>query len=152
LLLDYEEYQRLKAIEQKFNQLTSSSIRSDKASTSKSSTQEGYGLDEDAIAKIASLVTDHIRKEEAKAGHEVTLPAVKFDSQILHNDLNDSQDQKRLLKKVPKKFHASAENLLKAFEDRPNEITWDSSGINQVVRTSVIVRLCLYAEKFGKYV
>ena len=130
LLIDYDEYQRLKAIELKFNQSSSKDIESEnKPTTSKSaSVQQGFGLDEDAIANIASLVTERLRKTEATAGHIVTSPPVKFDSQIYRNNLNDTYDQRRLLKKVPKKFCVNAEHLLKAFEDRPNELTWDSSG------------------------
>lgn len=42
--------------------------------------------------------------------------------------MNDQFDEQALLKKVPKPFKKNAALLLKEFDQRPNEITWDSAG------------------------
>lgn len=113
--------------------------------------QSGFGLDCDFISKITSLIDSRLAKQqEANArptvvptykfyqpttpvtvtsvGHDNTVPPVPFDCQIFQNDLNDTFDHKNLLKKVPKNFQEQAKNLLKALDERSNELTWDSSG------------------------
>ena len=59
-------------------------------------------------------------------------------------DLNDTFDEDTLLKTVPKRFKEKAIELLKKFDERPNELTWDASGniyINeQVIPNSNIFR------------
>ena len=122
-------------------------------STSHSKEQEGYGgPDADFISKIASLVKDQLSKERLQESEtnirpivaneqfyrlplvsssvmpENTTPPVPFDTQIAQNDLNDCFDHKHLLRRVPKKFQTKARNLLNAIDERPNELTWDSSG------------------------
>ena len=57
-----------------------------------------------------------------------TLPPVHFSNPLFENDLNDSFDENSLLKKVPRLFKKKASLLLKAFDERANEITWDASG------------------------
>ena len=57
-----------------------------------------------------------------------TTPPTHFSNPLFENDLNDSFDENGLLKKVPKLFKKKASLLLKAFDERANEITWDASG------------------------
>ena len=57
-----------------------------------------------------------------------TTPPLPFSTPIFDTDLNDSFDEQKLLKTVPKSFKKNASELLKQFDARPNEITWDSAG------------------------
>jgi len=57
-----------------------------------------------------------------------TVPPINFSNVIRQNDLNDSFDENALLKKVPKPYKKKAALLLKTFDERPNELTWDSAG------------------------
>lgn len=64
-----------------------------------------------------------------------TVPPIPFDSQVFQNDMNNSFDHKILLKRVPSKFQDRAKALIYAFDERPNDLTWDSAGnvfVNQV--------------------
>ena len=51
-----------------------------------------------------------------------------FTTPIVETDMNDSFDEVNLLKKIPKPFKKNAALLLKEFDKRPNELTWDSNG------------------------
>jgi len=51
-----------------------------------------------------------------------------FAAQIRQNDLADNFDSSRLLKLVPKRFKAQAAILLKAFDERAAELTFNSDG------------------------
>ena len=57
-----------------------------------------------------------------------TTPPSHFSNPLFQNDMNDAFDENALLKKVPKLFKKKASLLLKAFDERANEITWDASG------------------------
>ena len=57
-----------------------------------------------------------------------TEPPPHFTTPIVETDMNDSFDEVNLLKKVPKPFKKNASLLLKEFDQRPNELTWDSNG------------------------
>ena len=57
-----------------------------------------------------------------------TFPPLNFDNKVQQNDLNDRFDETGLLKRIPKPFKKKASALLQIFDERPNEITWDSSG------------------------
>ena len=57
-----------------------------------------------------------------------TTPPTHFSNPLFENDLNDSFDENALLKRVPKLFKKKASLLLKAFDERANEITWDAAG------------------------
>ena len=57
-----------------------------------------------------------------------TTPPPHFSTPIVETDMNDSFDEQALLKKVPKPFKKNATLLLKEFDQRPNELTWDSNG------------------------
>lgn len=51
-----------------------------------------------------------------------------YENKVVPIDLNDSFDRKSLLKEIPSASKKKAESLLIAFDDRPNELTWDSKG------------------------
>ena len=57
-----------------------------------------------------------------------TTPPPHFSTPIVETDMNDSFDEQALLKKIPKPFKQNASRLLKEFDQRPNELTWDSNG------------------------
>jgi len=59
---------------------------------------------------------------------ENTTPPLNFGVTLTETDLNDSFDEQALLKRIPKAHQKNAGSLLKSFDERPNEITWDSSG------------------------
>lgn len=46
-------------------------------------------------------------------------------------------DEKRLLKYVPSKYHRQATTLLKQFDNRGNELTWNSNGTIFIDQTSI---------------
>ena len=126
--------------------------------TSTSDAQVGAGTslldNSDFVSKIADLVSKRIgqplpststaafrpnnpnwkfyEKAEPTVTSEVevakTTPPIHYSNIIRQNDLNDVYDENALLKKVPKPFKKKALLLLKIFDERPNELTWDSSG------------------------
>lgn len=52
-----------------------------------------------------------------------------FPNLILKDDLNDQFDEIELLRRIPKAHKDNALKLLKFFDDRANELTWNSSGV-----------------------
>ena len=47
----------------------------------------------------------------------------------LKNDENDSFDEKRLIRLIPSRHKKQATILLQEFNDRGNELTWNSDGV-----------------------
>lgn len=130
---------------------TSSNTTTDLPQSSKFLAQFGTG--DEFITKVADLVTKRIHQNVVpKPGHfrpsdpnwrfyETAQPTVvseevqpntnppnNFANPLFQNDLNDSYDETHLLKTVPKPSRKNAASLLKAFDERANELTWDSSG------------------------
>jgi len=66
-----------------------------------------------------------------------TAPPPHFSNELHENDLNDSFDENQLLRFVPKRFKQKAKVLLQNFDDRPNELTWDSAGTIYADQTSI---------------
>jgi hypothetical protein len=62
---------------------------------------------------------------------------IAYDSKVLKNDENDVFDEERLLKSLNLGHHNKAKLLLKYFNERPNEFTWNSSGVIFIDQTSV---------------
>ena len=118
-----------------------------------SSAQFGAGPNDAFINQVADLVTKKIQGNNSVPSphfnlvnpnwkyYEIAQPTVvstdstpntrppdHFSNPIFTIKSNDSFDEKHLLKKVPKPFQNNAALLLKAFDERPNELTWDSSG------------------------
>lgn len=120
-----------------------------------STQQEGFGLDADFVAKVASVVTSQLSKlnslqEIAKLkplpsqslSEVVVQPAntvapVKFDTQVFQNDLNSSFDHKALLHTIPSKYRQSGKSLLEAFDQRANDLTWDAIGTIYIDSVSI---------------
>lgn len=58
-----------------------------------------------------------------------TTPQNNFGIPVEQNQLNDTFDCKQLLKVVPKLYKQKAKALLDIFEERPNDVTFDTKGI-----------------------
>ena len=82
-----------------------------------------YEISEPTIT--SEVITDH------------TPPPQAFGSAIKQNDLADQFDAKRLLSLIPKRFKKQAEVLVKAFDDRAEEFTFDSNGTIFIDATSL---------------
>jgi len=119
--------------------------------TSQLDTQQQIGGNfnaEQFVEKIASIVTDRLSKnvqfrsaQPNWRSYEISEPTItsevipsssvqppSFAAQIRQNDLADNFDSSRLLKLVPKRFKAQAAILLKAFDERAAELTFNSDG------------------------
>lgn len=68
---------------------------------------------------------------------ENTAPPAHFNNPVCENDLNDSFDENQLLRFVPKRFRQKAKDLLTIFDERPDELTWDSAGVIYIDQTSI---------------
>jgi len=85
-----------------------------------------------------------------------TTPPVHFGVVLKETDLSDRFDEDALLRKIPKSHHKNAALLLKAFDERPNELTWDSTGNiyidEKVIPEANIFELFpqLFKKKIGK--
>lgn len=60
---------------------------------------------------------------------EITTPPFPYENKLTPIDQNDSFDRTSLLKKIPTSSRKRAEQLLIAFDSRPNELTWDCKGV-----------------------
>ena len=101
------------------------------------------------VDKIASIVTEKVTKNlQFRAAqpfwrnYEISEPTITsqvvsatgippepFGSNIKQNDLADQFDANHLLKGIPKRFKLKAETLLKAFDERAAEFTFNTDGI-----------------------
>jgi len=122
--------------------------------------QQGFGiLDADFVSRIATAVSAQLAKQEQEKNlahtrpivsnyqyyekslplttsdvqPALTTPPVQFDTQVFQNAMNNSFDQKRLLKLIPNPYKKSAKSLLEILDQRANELTWDSSGCNKIL-------------------
>lgn len=55
-------------------------------------------------------------------------PNIQYPNAILNDDLNDNFDETQLLALVSKPYKIKAKALLEQFDERGNELTWNSSG------------------------
>jgi len=117
------------------------------------SKQEGTGAsilsNSKFVEELAEVVSKKLRQSEPKQNLPITAfwrnyerstptvvseipqdttPPLNFGVEVKETVLNDTYDEQALLKKIPKIFHKKATVLLKAFDERPNELTWDSTG------------------------
>ena len=99
--------------------------------------------------KIASIVTEKVTKnlqfraaQPLWRNYEVSEPTITsqvvsdrgippeaFGSNIKQNDLADQFDANHLLKVIPKRYKLRAQTLLKAFDERAAEFTFNSDGV-----------------------
>ena len=101
--------------------------------------QQGFGnSDEDTIEHIVRRVTEKIRPQLATSQWNIPLPTVvdsntlppfHYDVGIRKTDLNDKFDRKKLLSKIPGKWHKQAIELINKIEDRSLELSFNSEGI-----------------------
>ena len=109
------------------------------------------------VDRIANIVTEKVTKNlQFRAAHphwqnyEISEPTITsevvtnqnpppppFSAPIKQNDLADQFDAKRLLSLIPKRFKKQAEVLLKAFDERAEELTFDSNGTIYIDATSL---------------
>lgn len=68
---------------------------------------------------------------------ENTTPPNSFGTTIGQNDLSDSFDCQKVLKKVPKTSESKARILLEKIGQRPNDITFDSKGVLYINQESI---------------
>ena len=55
-------------------------------------------------------------------------PPVNYDHTFVKTDLNDKADEKKVLHSVPKKYWPNAMRLLRAFDEKSEQLTYDCSG------------------------
>ena len=109
------------------------------------------------VDKIASIVTEKVTKnlqfrpaQPFWRNYEISEPTITsavlpdrgippeaFSSNITHNDLADKFDANHLLKVIPKRYKLKAETLLKVFDERAAEFTFNTSGIVFIDGTSL---------------
>jgi len=128
--------------------------------------QSGCGsrLNDDAISHIAALVAEKLNQTSSSlhsptpqfrpvitnwksfekteplvtAGSDDLLaPANEYDNTHVKTDLNDQLDEKKVLRSVPKRHQANAKRLLKSFEARPDELSYDCQGVIFINRSSI---------------
>ena len=109
------------------------------------------------VDRIANIVTEKVSKNLKFRGahpywrnYEISEPTITsevvtnhspppptFGSVIKQNDLADQFDSKRLLSHIPKRFKHQAEVLVKAFDERAEEFTFDTNGTIFIDATSL---------------
>jgi hypothetical protein len=109
------------------------------SSTKEVSNQVGGAIDTLTIYKGINP-TDSTESLEPKFPEIVSsseVAPIVFDSKVVKNDENDIFDEERLLKSVNLGHHNKARLLLKQFNDRGNELTWNSTGIVFIDQASI---------------
>ena len=64
----------------------------------------------------------------AAAQDDEISPPVNYDHTIVKTDFNDKADEKKVLHCVPKKYWPNAIRLLRAFDEKSEQLTYDCSG------------------------
>jgi len=166
VLISFEEYTRLKDIEKEFEELSKEyqslkdRLGSSKTDQETHEIQKGSGEVSEELLTRKNLkeIVDLVKQEIVLAPRPVisnwrnfdraepTITAIgqpksaeltRYDVVIEKSDLNDTFDEKKLLKRVPKEKRSQAIELLKDIESRPSELTFDSNGIVFIDETSV---------------
>lgn len=154
IVLSHQEYSRLKNIEEKYYKLQQDY---EQLKNSRNQTGGGFQLnvaeddEEDSIIKIANLVANRLNKQAETTIHSDSivpqtvpslasineLPSSSFGVQITKSDDNTEFEELRLLSLIPKRNQKNAKLLLDEFNNRGNELTWNSNG-NIFVKTVAI--------------
>lgn len=150
ILLDFSEYERLKHIESKYIELQNKTNVSSLKSSAVSAHQKGgqhqnqnnenqTGEGETDLEQIGVGNDDYLLPATSKFENEVTQSNLlkPYSVNVVKDDLNTSFDETRLLALVPKSSLQNAKLLLKQFNDRANELTWNSSGTIFINQTSL---------------
>lgn len=141
ILIDYSEYERLKHIEEQFiNSNKTQRVKSFQNSSKKVQDQTGEGQlgnqggegssSTEVSASSIQPPTSTLEPTAIQSNSSV----LHYDVNLLKNDLNDAFDESKLLTLIPKLYLKNAKTLLKEFNTRSSELTWNSSGtlfINQ---------------------
>lgn len=122
------EFEKLKYFESKCHQLTS---ELDKLKL-KNSEQVGGGQ-----YIIESNSTDSLKTPTIKEVNDCEKDLINYSVLLKKNDDNDSYDESELLQLVPVKDQRNAKFLLQKIDDRGSEITWNSSGVVFIDKTSI---------------
>ena len=122
----------------------------------------GGAQNEDFVSKVARLIAERLKNESkdnplsqaqpvttawsnfalsapstAVTKSDNTTPPLHYDQKKFQNDPNDSFDEKRLLKAIPSRFRSKAIQLLKQFNARGTELTWNSDGVIFIDQESI---------------
>lgn len=155
ILLDITEYDRLKHIEAEYISLQK--LHQQQNSNSSTSNQFGKGHYKSIISStskeedVSNFSNQQIGDgEPEELHHDVVpqfakaaekninhLPPSLFDVKLFKNDLNTAFDEQKLLALIQKSHVKNAKILLKEFDKRTNELTWNSSGVLFINQTSI---------------
>ena len=120
----------------------------------------GFGLDSISLNQIASIVAEKLKPSSTQlpdfrplvstfpifdrpeppvaAGQDDSLqPPENYDHTFIKTDLNDKADEKKVLHCVPKKFWHNAIRLLRAFDEKSEQLTYDCSGTIYVDQVAI---------------
>lgn len=73
----------------------------------------------------------------AEVSPNTTAPEYSFSSPIQKDDLNDIFDEEQLISLISKPNREKAKQLLQIFNERSNELTWNSSGTIFIDQVSI---------------
>jgi len=149
VILNYDEYLRLKSIEKDYETL-SKEYQELKKVKKTDHEQSGSGLysnlHSDQIRKIVDIVKQEIslppqpvvttwqnyertEPRTAMVGHPKPSSLNMFNVVYSKSHQNDIYDEKKLMKRVPKEHRVVAKRLLDAIDSRPNEMNFNSEGV-----------------------
>ena len=120
----------------------------------------GIGLNNIAIDEIASIVAEKLKPSTTQLPDYRSLvptfpifdrpeptvatgqddsnhPPVNYDHTIVKTDLNDKLDEKKVLHCVAKKYWPNAIRLLRAFDEKSEQLTYDCSGTIYVDQVAI---------------
>lgn len=120
----------------------------------------GFGLDNISLNQIASIVAEKLKPTSTQlpdfrpllstfplfdrpeppvaAGQDDSVePPVNYDNTITKTDLNDKADERKVLHCVPKKYWPNAIRLLRAFDEKSEQLTYDCSGTIYVDQVAI---------------
>lgn len=137
ILLDYSEYERLKHIEALYIAQNKNKVNQQIGGANENSLNEEFEYTSNQVGTGISVVPPTAEREVenfSKLQTPSNVPLL-YDIGVKKDDLNQTFDENQLLALIPKKFQKNAKILLKEFDERGQELTWNSSGtvfVNQV--------------------
>lgn len=158
VLISYEEYIRLKDIEKDYENLSREhEALKEKSKVHSAPNQSGGGNENEGLRSHIRQIVDLVKQEitiparpsittwqsyEAPytvtaIGHPKNPINSPYPVNVNKSDLNDSFDEVKLLRRVPKDHQQAASELLKIIESRPNELTFDCNGVIYIDEQSV---------------
>lgn len=144
IVLSHQEYSRLKLIEEKYYKLQKEfeDFKAGKIEQTGAGISNLQSENDESLEKLAKLVAQKLGQSTSTTTEENveivppsaefepidTVPPTTYGIQITKSDDNTLFDEERLLSLIPKRFHVKAKVLLNEFDNRGNELTWNSSG------------------------